>query len=381
MSNFLWRLSSRFSKILALVFLLGSTSPATAGSQLSPDVYRDDFESGSCLSQTNLRSWLTPAGELELSMVGGGAGLQTVTQLSYGRYVTRLRTDIGGGGVVAFYLMGVDNALRNNPRYWHLHDEVDIELVGSLWREGRLVARNASWINAFHNHTAVILPRRPFDDAGGSVLAMGELASNDDALLDRHVLPDLDRNGDFVGFDFNDGNFYTYTIDYSDQAIIYTISDDAGQVKRSHTLRRQGSAWPQTKMYLALTLWSTRDRRVQDNFTGPYDYGFGRPMRVFIDYASYQPMAGVELAGAAAWDGRMPWSACPMRPSPAPAPATAPAASPAPQAPPARSCTAYNRDGISCERVGYVDGQIGQPWGFWSGRFQCVDGCLKWYSF
>ena len=40
-------------------------------------------------------------------------------------------------------------------------------------------------------------------------------------------------------------------------------------------------------------------------------------------------------------------------------------------------CRAYNRDGITCGAVGYVDGQTGVPWGF-GGVFQCTDGCLKW---
>lgn len=305
-----FNLSGITVRAFALLLAISAIPFAYAQSLLQPAIYRDDFEASSCLKNTALRNKLNAAGELELSMHASAVGLQTLTKLSYGRYMVRMRTDMGGGAVAAFYLMGVDNALRNNPFYWRLHDEVDIELVATLWREGRPLAKNASWINAFHNHSALILPRRPYDDAGGSVLAVEELRTEDSSFLNRHVLPDMDRDQGFVGFNFNDGNFYTYIIDYNDQQIHYTVTDDQGQLLRRYTLQRRGRAWPQTKMYLALSLWSTRDRGIQNNFTGPYDYTFGRPMRVFIDYVSYQPQAGVRIEGSETWGGAMPWNMC-----------------------------------------------------------------------
>ena len=41
------------------------------------------------------------------------------------------------------------------------------------------------------------------------------------------------------------------------------------------------------------------------------------------------------------------------------------------------TCRAFNRDGITCWQVGYVEGQTGVPWGF-GGVFQCFNGCLRW---
>jgi len=43
-------------------------------------------------------------------------------------------------------------------------------------------------------------------------------------------------------------------------------------------------------------------------------------------------------------------------------------------------CRAYNRDGITCQQVGFYEGQIGAPWGWNAGEFLCVNGCLKWAS-
>ena len=40
-------------------------------------------------------------------------------------------------------------------------------------------------------------------------------------------------------------------------------------------------------------------------------------------------------------------------------------------------CRAYNRDGVTCQQVGYYEGQVGQPWGFQSGTFRCVNQCLQ----
>ena len=42
------------------------------------------------------------------------------------------------------------------------------------------------------------------------------------------------------------------------------------------------------------------------------------------------------------------------------------------------SCYAYNRDGVTCWQVGYVEGQRGAPWGEPAGQFLCVNSCLKW---
>jgi hypothetical protein len=43
----------------------------------------------------------------------------------------------------------------------------------------------------------------------------------------------------------------------------------------------------------------------------------------------------------------------------------------------AESCKAYNRDGVTCDQVGYHEGQIGYPWGLKSGKFRCTSGCLQ----
>ena len=40
-------------------------------------------------------------------------------------------------------------------------------------------------------------------------------------------------------------------------------------------------------------------------------------------------------------------------------------------------CRRYNRDGITCNQVGYSEGQYGYPWGPQNGQFQCFDSCLK----
>lgn len=44
----------------------------------------------------------------------------------------------------------------------------------------------------------------------------------------------------------------------------------------------------------------------------------------------------------------------------------------------ASQCYQYNRDGRTCGFVGYQERQSGFPWGTQSGRFECVNGCLKW---
>ena len=41
-------------------------------------------------------------------------------------------------------------------------------------------------------------------------------------------------------------------------------------------------------------------------------------------------------------------------------------------------CYQYNRDGRTCGFVGYHEGQSGFPWGHQVGKFECVNGCLKW---
>ena len=301
-------------------------------------------------------------------MYGGmAAGLTTRTELGYGRYSARIKTDIGAGAVVAFYLMGVDSAQRNNPAYSYLHDEIDIELVGSLWRESSQIADDATWINAFYHHTTLVLPRHANDDAGGSILTAATKKTADEALFNRQVLPDIDQGANFVGHDFNDGRYYIYTIDYSDQQITYTVAGDDGVTLKSYTLKRNGTSWPQTKMYLALTIWSTNDSSIQSNFTGFLDQSFGRPMSATIDYVSYQPAPGEPTVNALGWHGQLPWSNCP---------ATTAASSAASSL----DCHAYNRDGISCAQVGFTEGEQGSPWGESGGQFRCINNCLQWFA-
>ncbi len=43
----------------------------------------------------------------------------------------------------------------------------------------------------------------------------------------------------------------------------------------------------------------------------------------------------------------------------------------------AHSCKAYNQDGVTCDQVNYHEGQVGFPWGYKSGKFRCVSGCLQ----
>ena len=305
-----------------------------------------------------------------LSMSGGVAqGLTTRTELGYGRYVARIKADIGAGAVVAFYLMGVSDAQRNNPAYSHLHDEIDIELVGSLWREGQQIADNATWINAFYHHATLMLARSPNDDAGGSILTMAHKKPVDEALINRNLLQDIDRGDNFIGHDFSDGRYYVYTIDYTDQQITYAVASDDGVVIKSYTLKRSGSAWPQSKMYLAVSIWSANNQAIQSNFSGYLDRYFGRPMTATIDYISYQPAPGEATANAARWQGQIPWSNCPEMA------AASVAASPA-----ALDCRTYNRDGIACRQIGYVAGQQGRPWGQAAGQFRCINSCLQWFS-
>jgi hypothetical protein len=40
-------------------------------------------------------------------------------------------------------------------------------------------------------------------------------------------------------------------------------------------------------------------------------------------------------------------------------------------------CRYYNRDGITCNQVGFFEGQVGSPWGFDAGQFRCINGCLQ----
>jgi len=46
--------------------------------------------------------------------------------------------------------------------------------------------------------------------------------------------------------------------------------------------------------------------------------------------------------------------------------------------PGANNCFAYNRDGRTCDFIGYSEGQTGHPWGANKGQFSCTNGCLKW---
>lgn len=325
----------------------------------APKVFQDDFDASSCLRASDLSGWLDDSGELVLSMSGGaGQGLRTTTNLGYGRYTARIRTDTGAGAVVAFYLMSIGNDERNDPAYRQYHDEVDFELVNTLWRESKPVADSVTWFNAFRGHVTIVLPRNRHDDAGGSMLALAAQATDDDALFNRNVLPDLDRASHFIGPNFDDGQFYTYTIDYDADRIIYTVETSSGALVKRYTLRRTSDAWPKLSMYLALSIWSAGNAGTEYNFTGPLDRGFGRPMRAYVDHVRYEPAAGVEIPGADRWNGRIPWLSCGF-------------------APPG-DCRAYNRDGVTCREVGFADAQVGRPWGTAGGVFRCVDGCLQW---
>jgi beta-glucanase (GH16 family) len=301
-----------------------------------------------------------------LSMSGGGGqGLRTVTALGHGLYQARIRTDVGGGAIVAFYLMAVDNDKRNDPAYRHLHDEIDFELVSTLWREGSYLADNVTWFNAFHKHTAVILPKNPQDDAGGSMMALARTRSSDMKLFNRHVLPDLDQSTNFIGPNFNDGQYYTYSIDWNAERIIYSVHNSAGELVKDYRLDRSSDAWPTQTMYLALSIWSATDSATQKGFSGRFDSSFGRPMRAYFDFVRYAPSEDLDLPGSANWNGAMPWQSCGFKEA-APAPAL--------------DCRAYNRDGITCEAVAYSEGQQGYPWGSGGGKFRCIKSCLQWIS-
>ena len=41
------------------------------------------------------------------------------------------------------------------------------------------------------------------------------------------------------------------------------------------------------------------------------------------------------------------------------------------------SCYAFNRDGRTCQDVGFSEGQVGYPWGEAAGQFSCVNSCLR----
>jgi len=45
---------------------------------------------------------------------------------------------------------------------------------------------------------------------------------------------------------------------------------------------------------------------------------------------------------------------------------------------PRDDCRNYNRDGITCQQVGFYEGQSGAPWGYGAGQFRCTNGCLQW---
>ncbi len=314
---------------------------------------RDDFSSASCLHNTFASQWLSSSGELKLSLNGGGAQfLQTTKTLSYGKYEARIKTDLGAGAVLAFYLMGVDGQLRNNPRYFSQHDEIDIELVGSLWRDGQYIGPNATWINAYAQHESLILPRYRGDDAGGSLLALSQLSASSPAVMQRHTLPAIAGDHNLIGHNFNDGKYYTYVIDYSSEAMTFTVKSDEGSVVRQLTLTKNSERWPKPPMYLALSLWTANDVNLARNFLGYYDYNFGRPMTATIDFVSYTPSV------AAPANETLKWSICPASNT-------------------SNSCYTVNRDGVTCSAVGMREGETSLPWGARAGRFTCIEGCLK----
>ncbi len=340
--------SSMTKPLTALATLFAFTLPSLAAT------LRDDFNEASCLNQTYAKSMLTPRGELELKIGAGGAQyLQTTKSLGYGRYEARIKTDLGGGAVVAFYIMGIEGHLRNNPAYFNFHDEVDFELVGTLWREGQYLGNNATWINAYSQHRSLILARHPRDDAGGSLIAMGELISKNRALLNRQTLPDLDRTSNFIGHNFNDGKFYTYILDYSPEAISFLVRNDEGVILRNYVLANRQNGWPREPMYLAISLWTSTDPNLARNFLGYYDHQFGRPMSATIDYISFSPANQEQESDLRA----MPWNICPVGIT--------------------NRCLSVNRDGITCSQVGMAEGQIARPWNGVAGQFQCIDGCIK----
>ncbi len=274
-------------------------------------IFEDQFGQNSCLRRSALASWLAPSQELVLTMQDArSTGLQTVTALSYGHYSARMRTDVGAGSVVAFYLMGVESSQRDNPAYFSYHDEIDIELVKTLWREGQALGDDATWFNAYYHHGSLILPRYQGDTAGGSLLALKEVKTSDRNLFDRHVLPGVDRGENFLGFDFNDGRYYTYSLDYQKDAITYQVADDEGKVLRRFTLTPQSEQWPNRPLYLALSLWTSFDRGLQTSFTGFWDARFGRPMRAYISHVRYEPADDVNIPGSDRWNGSIPWRAC-----------------------------------------------------------------------
>ena len=51
-----------------------------------------------------------------------------------------------------------------------------------------------------------------------------------------------------------------------------------------------------------------------------------------------------------------------------------------PDAQAATDCTQYNRDGKTCQEVGFTEGQQGEPWGPGAGIFRCTNSCLAWVS-
>ncbi len=298
------------TSFLQSLFVIGALS-STAVYAEEPIVLRDNFDQSSCLQGSSLASQLNEDGDFVLTMQNAqGQGLLSATELSYGRYTARIKTDIGGGAIVAFYVMGVDNWQRNNPFYHHLHDEIDFELVSTLWREGQHIAQNATWINAYAGHESIVLPKRPGDDAGGSFFALAEKISNDENLFYRHVLPDLDMQGDFWGHNFNDGQYYTYSFTYTPNAVSYEVRDDDDKLIQAYQIDKSSSRWPKAKMYVALTIWTASDVGTQTGFSGVFDKSFPRPMRAYVDYLSYAPSPEAKIPKLPKWKGRIPWRAC-----------------------------------------------------------------------
>jgi len=44
-------------------------------------------------------------------------------------------------------------------------------------------------------------------------------------------------------------------------------------------------------------------------------------------------------------------------------------------------CFSYNRDGSTCQQVGYSEGQVGWPWGVRGGKFRCINSCLQYLEY
>ncbi|MBF0442453.1 MAG: family 16 glycosylhydrolase [Oligoflexales bacterium] len=348
-------------------FALGGCRPVPedGGSHVSFDgpsantkIFYDNFDQNSCLSGTNEQSRLS-AGSLVLSM---NDSLITKTALSYGRYTMKMKSGIAGGSVMSFYIMGVPGHLRENEKYFSLHDEVDFEFVTTLWRQGRYIADNVTWINAYHHHRDLILP--VYNDLdGGSILRYANKNSEiDPGHLREQILSPLVEEVEERAFDFNDGEYHSYIIDYSKEKIQFIIMDaDEKQTIARHTIYKKdisGNRWPETTMYLAISFWYSNDADTQNYFTGPLNLNLTGSSKAYIDSVKYETSDEKTLAALSDWGTQMPWDVC--RPSVS------------------TDCSSYNRDGKTCDEVGYAEGQTGEPWGIGNGFFQCVNGCLKW---